>query len=142
MEEVCVIENENHTKVSVIYQIDKQIYICTILPQFDTKNAGKFVNEACTYFVSCDVHLSISCILIFNLRNIYLCLYLQISDLLLKSKSTISIMCRHISQFQSTSVPDTASFLRILFSKTANITKCEIKPLEQPNIVFGVGAGG
>jgi len=51
-------------------------------------------------------------------------------------------VCRHISQFQSTSVPETASFLRILTTKTVNVTKCEIKVLEQPNIVFGVGAGG
>jgi hypothetical protein len=48
MEEACIIENEKRKKVSVIYQIDKQIYICIILPQFDTKNAGKFINEACT----------------------------------------------------------------------------------------------
>lgn len=47
MEEACIIEDENHRKLSVIYQIDKQIYMCIILPQFDMKNAGKLVNEAC-----------------------------------------------------------------------------------------------
>ncbi|KAG5308907.1 PSMG1 protein, partial [Pseudoatta argentina] len=109
MEEACIIENENHKKVSVIYQIDKQIYVCVILPLFDTKNAGKFVN--------------------------------QIYDLLLSSKDTVSILCRHISQFQSTNVPETASFLRILATKTVNVSKCGIEPLEQPNIVFGVGTG-
>lgn len=108
-EEACVIENENHKRVSVIYQIDKQIYVCIILSQFDTKNAGTLVN--------------------------------QIYDLLLSSESTISIVCRHISQFQSTSVPETASFLRILATKTTDVTKCTIEPLEQPNIIFGVGAG-
>ncbi|XP_011706399.1 PREDICTED: proteasome assembly chaperone 1 [Wasmannia auropunctata] len=109
MKEACVIENENRKKVSAIYQIDKQIYICIILSQFDTKNTGEFVN--------------------------------QIYDLLTSSESIISIVCRHISQFQSMNVPETASFLRILATKTANITKCGIKLLEQPNIVFGVGAG-
>lgn len=69
-------------------------------------------------------------------------LLLQIYDLLLSSESTISIVCRHISQFQSTSIPETPSFLRILATKTANVTKCNVKSLEQPNIVFGVGAGG
>lgn len=73
-----------------------------------------------------------------NLRNIYL--LLQIYALL--PESTVSIVCRHISQFQSTSVPETPSFLRILTTKMANVTKCKIKLLEQPNIVFGVGAGG
>ncbi|KYN21060.1 Proteasome assembly chaperone 1 [Trachymyrmex cornetzi] len=92
MEEACIIENENHKKVSVIYQIDKQIYVC-------------------------------------------------IYDLLLSSENTVSILCRHISQFQSTSVPETASFLRVLATKTVNVTKCVIESLEQPNIVFGVGAG-
>ncbi|KYM81559.1 Proteasome assembly chaperone 1 [Atta colombica] len=92
MEEVCIIENENHKKVSVIYHIDKQIYVC-------------------------------------------------IYDLLLSSENIISILCCHISQFQSTSVPDSASFLRILATKTVNVSKCGIEPLEQPNIVFGVGAG-
>jgi len=47
MEEACVIEDETHKRVSVIYQIDEQIYVCLILPQFDTKNAGKLVNQAC-----------------------------------------------------------------------------------------------
>jgi len=69
-------------------------------------------------------------------------LSLQIYDLSISSESTISIVCRHISQFQSTNVPETASFLRILTTKTANVTTCGIKVLEQPNIVFGVGAGG
>ncbi|XP_036147154.1 uncharacterized protein LOC105839688 isoform X2 [Monomorium pharaonis] len=109
MEEVCIIENENHKRVSVIYEINKQAYMCIVLPQFDTKNAGKLVNK--------------------------------IYDLLLSSENVISIVCRHISQFQNTSIPDTPSFLRILATTTANVTKCEIKPLEQPNIVFGVGAG-
>lgn len=72
----------------------------------------------------------------------YVFLPLQIYDLLLSSENTISILCRHTSQFQSTSVPETASFLRILATKTMNVTKCGIEPLEQPNIVFGVGAGG
>lgn len=44
-EEVCIIENENQKKVSVIYHIDKQIYLCIILPQFNTKDAGTFVNQ-------------------------------------------------------------------------------------------------
>ncbi|XP_024869805.1 proteasome assembly chaperone 1 [Temnothorax curvispinosus] len=108
-EEACIVENENRRKVSVIYQIDKQIYMCIILPQFDTKNAGKLVN--------------------------------QMYDLLPSSESTISIVCRHVSQFISTTVPETPSFLRILATKTTNVTKCQIEPLEQPNIVFGVGAG-
>ncbi|XP_011158099.1 proteasome assembly chaperone 1 [Solenopsis invicta] len=109
MEEACIIENEKHKKVSVIYQINKQIYICIVLPQFDTKNAGKFINE--------------------------------INDLLLNLETTTSIICRHISQFQNTNVPEIPSFLRILATKTTNFTKCGIEPLEQPNIVFGVGAG-
>lgn len=45
-EEVCIIENENHKKISVIYHIDKQIYLCIILQQFDTKYAGTLVNQA------------------------------------------------------------------------------------------------
>ncbi|XP_070150571.1 proteasome assembly chaperone 1 [Polyergus mexicanus] len=108
-EEVCIIENENQKKVSVIYHIDKQIYLCIILPQFNIKNAGTFVN--------------------------------QISDLLLTAESTTSIVCRHISQFQSTNVPEIPSFLRMLATKNANVSKYKIEPLEQPNIVFGVGAG-
>lgn len=67
-------------------------------------------------------------------------LLLQIYDLLLSSESIISIVCRHISQFQNTSVPKTPAFLRILTTK--NVTKYKIKSLEQPNIVSGVGAGG
>lgn len=63
-------------------------------------------------------------------------------DLLQSSESTISIVCCHRTQFQSTRVPETPSFLRILTTKTATVTNGEIKPLEQPNIVFGVGAGG
>ncbi|CAL1689614.1 unnamed protein product [Lasius platythorax] len=65
----------------------------------------------------------------------------QISDLLLNTESTISIVCRHVSQFQSTNIPETPSFLRILATKNANVSKYKIEPLEQPNIVFGVGAG-
>ncbi|XP_072757030.1 proteasome assembly chaperone 1 [Anoplolepis gracilipes] len=108
-EEVCIIENEDDKKVSAIYHIDKQVYLCIILLQFDTKNAGTLVN--------------------------------QISDLLLSAESTISIVCRHVSQFQSTNIPETPSFLRILATKNANVAKYKIEPLEQPNIVFGVGAG-
>lgn len=73
---------------------------------------------------------------------IYTVYLLQISDLLSSTESTISIVCRHVSQFQSTSIPETPSFLRILATKNANIAKCKIESLEQPNIVFGVGAGG
>jgi len=109
MEEACIIEDENHKRVSVIYHCDKQIYICLILPQFDTKNAGKFVN--------------------------------QIYDLLQSSESAISIVCCHRTQFQSTRIPETPSFLRILTTKTATVTNGGIESLEQPNIVFGVGAG-
>lgn len=69
-------------------------------------------------------------------------LLLQIYDLLLSSESIISIVCRHMSQFQNTSVPETPAILRILTTKTVNVTKCKIKSLEQPNIVSGVGAGG
>lgn len=53
-EEVCIIENENQKKVSVIYHIDKQVYLCIILPQFDTKDAGTFVNQASNLLV---IHL-------------------------------------------------------------------------------------
>lgn len=68
-------------------------------------------------------------------------LFLQISDLLLDTESTIAIVCRHVSQFQSSNVPDDPSFLRILTTKNIN-SECNIKTLEQPNIIFGVGAGG
>lgn len=108
-EEVCIIETEDHKKVSIIHHINKQIYLCMVLPHFDAKNSGILVN--------------------------------QISDLLSSTESTISIVCRHVSQFQSTSIPETPSFLRILATKNANIAKCKIESLEQPNIVFGVGAG-
>lgn len=78
-----------------------------------------------------------------NLTVIY---FLQISDLLLSTESIIPIVCRHMSQFQSTNVPETPSFLRILATKKAHnvLTKFDhnIKSLEQPNIIFGVGAGG
>jgi hypothetical protein len=50
-----------------------------------------------------------------------------------------------MSHFQSTNVPEIPSFLRILATKKAHdIAKLDhkIKPLEQPNIIFGVGAGG
>lgn len=46
-EKACVIENENNKKVSVIYQIDRQTYLCLILPQFNTKDAGMFISEVC-----------------------------------------------------------------------------------------------
>ncbi|XP_011861333.1 PREDICTED: uncharacterized protein LOC105558331 isoform X2 [Vollenhovia emeryi] len=65
----------------------------------------------------------------------------QMHDLLESSDDIISVVCRHVSQFQSTNVPETPSFLRILASKRANVARCGIEPLEQPNIVFGVGAG-
>lgn len=68
--------------------------------------------------------------------------FLQISDLLLNTESTIAIVCRHISQFQNTNIPDDPSFLRILTTKNVNDSECETKTLEQPNIIFGVGAGG
>ncbi|KAL0129813.1 hypothetical protein PUN28_001813 [Cardiocondyla obscurior] len=109
MKQMCVIENENHRNVSVIYQVDKEIYLCIILPQFDAKNAGQLVD--------------------------------QMHDLFLSSESTISIVCRHISQYQNTNVPEVPSLLRMLTTKTANVTNCKIKALEQPNIIFGVGAG-
>lgn len=70
-------------------------------------------------------------------------LFLQLSDLLLSTENTIAIVCRHISQFQSTNIPESSSFLRVLTSKTTkNVTECKIESLEQPNIIFGFGAGG
>nr|XP_012225750.1 PREDICTED: uncharacterized protein LOC105674177 [Linepithema humile] len=45
LEEACIIQNENGTKVSIIFhQTDKNIYLCIILPQLDTKYAEKFIN--------------------------------------------------------------------------------------------------
>lgn len=76
-----------------------------------------------------------------HLKNVDL--LLQISDLLLNTESMISIVCRHVSQFQSTITPDDPSFLRILTTKSINeVSNCKIKLLEQPNIIFGIGAGG
>lgn len=66
----------------------------------------------------------------------------QISDLLLKTNSTVSIVCRHVSEFQGTNVPDGSSILRILASKHTYLSESEIEQLEQPNIIHGVGAGG
>ncbi|XP_014489501.1 PREDICTED: uncharacterized protein LOC106752361 isoform X2 [Dinoponera quadriceps] len=110
VEEACVIKNKNDKKVSAIYEMDKQLYLCIILPQFNTKDAGILINE--------------------------------LFDLLLNTENTIAIVCRHISQFQSTNIPDDPSFLRILTAKNANDTsECKIETLEQPNIIFGVGAG-
>ncbi|XP_012225810.1 proteasome assembly chaperone 1 [Linepithema humile] len=113
LEEACIIENENGTKVSTIYhQTDKDIYLCIILPGFDIKVAGKFIKE--------------------------------ISDLLLGANSIISIVCNHVSRFKSTNVPEIPSFLRILVTRKAHdITELDrnIKSLEQPNLIFGVGAG-
>ncbi|XP_032683301.1 uncharacterized protein LOC116849836 isoform X2 [Odontomachus brunneus] len=108
VEEACIIKDENDKKVSIIYEIDKQLYVCTILQQFNIKDAGILINE--------------------------------ISNLLLNTESIIAIVCRHISQFQSSNVPDDPSFLRILTTKNIN-SECKIKTLEQPNIIFGVGAG-
>ncbi|XP_011647384.1 proteasome assembly chaperone 1 isoform X1 [Pogonomyrmex barbatus] len=107
--EACIIEDENQKKVSVIYHIDKQKYMCMILPQFDTRNAGKLIN--------------------------------QISDIIQISENMISIICLHISQFQNTNIPEIPSFLRTLVTKNENFKKWETELLEQPNIVFGVGAG-
>ncbi|XP_011138918.2 uncharacterized protein LOC105182867 isoform X1 [Harpegnathos saltator] len=109
IEESCIIKDENDKKVSVIYEMDKQLYLCIILPQFNTKDTGIFINE--------------------------------ISDLLLKTENTLAIMCRHMSQFQGTNIPNDPSFLRILTTKNINDFECEVKTLEQPNIIFGVGAG-
>lgn len=72
MEEVCIIENENHKKVSVIYHIDKQVYVCVILPLFDTKNAGKFVNQV---WLAYDIHLPIFQFLIYKSKK-YIFFYL------------------------------------------------------------------
>lgn len=138
-EEVCIIENENHKKISVIYHIDKQIYLCIILPQFDTKDAGTLVNQASNLLAIMFIYINFN--IYFNTKE-YVSTFLQISDLLLNTESTISIVCRHVSQFQSTNIPETPSFLRILATKNANVSKYKIEPLEQPNIVFGVGAGG
>ncbi|XP_020294438.1 proteasome assembly chaperone 1 [Pseudomyrmex gracilis] len=110
LDETCIIENEHRKKVSVIYKIDKGMYLCTFLSQFDTREAGKFIE--------------------------------QLSDLLLSTENTIAIVCRHISQFQSTDIPESSSFLRVLTTKnTKNVAERKIESLEQPNIIFGVGAG-
>lgn len=69
--------------------------------------------------------------------------FLQISDVLRSTASIISIVCQHVSQFHGTNVPEVPSFLRVLTTKrTDGLADCNIPPLEQPNIVFGVGAGG
>jgi len=138
-EEVCIIETEDHKKVSVIYHIDKQIYLCIVLPHFDTKNAGTLVNQVINLLVIMFIYINFD-IYFDILKNVSI--FLQISDLLSSTESAISIVCRHVSQFQSTNIPETPSFLRILATKNANVAKYKIEPLEQPNIVFGVGAGG
>lgn len=65
------------------------------------------------------------------------------SDLLSSAKSTICITCRHVSQFKSINTPTVPSFLRMLVTKNGeNICNLREPLLEQPNIVYGVTAGG
>lgn len=47
-EEMCVIEDADNKKISAIYEIDKEIYLCIILPRFNTKDAGTLINEVNT----------------------------------------------------------------------------------------------
>lgn len=66
----------------------------------------------------------------------------KVSDILVSSENLIAITCYHISQFKSTNIPCTPSFLRMLTSKTGkDMCKFECPLLERPNIVFGVAAG-
>lgn len=43
---VCTVENESLKEVSAIYHVEKQIYLCLILPQFVVRDAGEFTNQA------------------------------------------------------------------------------------------------
>lgn len=42
-EEVCVIEDHNDKKLATIFQVNKDLYVCIVVPSFDTKCAGEFV---------------------------------------------------------------------------------------------------
>lgn len=107
IEEVCTID-DNDKKVSVIYQVDQKIYLCIILPQFNTNNAGVLISKISKFLVNTEI---------------------------------TSIVYRHTSQFQSTNIPN-SPFLRILTTRNRiNIPGYKIKPLEQPNIIYGVSAG-
>ncbi|EZA48971.1 Proteasome assembly chaperone [Ooceraea biroi] len=108
-EKVCVIKNDNQKEVSAIYHIEKQIYLCVILPLFAMKDAAGFIS--------------------------------QISEVLLSTENIMSVVCHHVSQFQGTNIPEVPSFLRVLTTRNANNAECKIQSLDQPNIVFGVGAG-
>lgn len=52
IEEVCTID-DNDKKVSVIYQVDQKIYLCIILPQFNTDNAGVLISKVSTLSMFC-----------------------------------------------------------------------------------------
>lgn len=59
-EEACIIKDKNDKKVSVIYEMDKQLYLCIILPQFNAKDAGILINEAGTFFNQLYIYLYLS----------------------------------------------------------------------------------
>ena len=65
------------------------------------------------------------------------------SDIVSTAKRTICITCHHISHFRTAKIPTVPSFLRMLATKNGG-SVCSLKEplLEQPNIVYGVTAGG
>ncbi|XP_031825489.1 proteasome assembly chaperone 1 [Nomia melanderi] len=66
----------------------------------------------------------------------------KISELILNVKCTISITCRHMSQFKCKDRPTVPSFLRMLRTKHGeSISSSKEILLEQPNIVYGIAAG-
>ncbi|KAL2728568.1 proteasome assembly chaperone 1 [Vespula squamosa] len=67
---------------------------------------------------------------------------IKISEILSISKSIYLITWRHVSQYKSANIPNVPSFLRCLYTKSANdLCKLHKEILEKPNIIYGVAAG-
>lgn len=65
------------------------------------------------------------------------------SDILLNTNCIICVTCRHMSQFKHKNILAVPSFLRMLVTKNGeNTCNFKVPLLEQPNIVYGVTAGG
>ncbi|KOC64811.1 Proteasome assembly chaperone 1 [Habropoda laboriosa] len=109
-EELCLVEDDNQTKVCSLYQVNDNVYLCIVSPRFDTKFSAKLVDK--------------------------------MGETISSAKNTISVTCRHISQFKNKNTPTVPSFLRMLTTENGkNVCKLKEPYLEQPNIVYGVAAG-
>ncbi|XP_053984858.1 proteasome assembly chaperone 1 [Hylaeus volcanicus] len=60
-EEVCLVEDENKTKVCIIYQINDEVYLCIVSPQLDIKFSGKLVDKMSEILTNSNSTICVTC---------------------------------------------------------------------------------